>query len=191
MQIYGILKFVVCKAKKFQGFNSQRHVLWFTSILEAIQHTVVSLSIPFSVSRIFSNLIAMFLCENRFALVVFLLLSVGIFYVHSTSDVEKYLVFRLYTPESPNSFIRLNASDSKSISESAFNPNRTTVIFVHGYMSKEKVLIRYKDAYLKLDDCNFIGVDWIRGAGDYNYLFPRGQVPLVSWNEKLKNSIWE
>lgn len=95
-------------------------------------------------------------------------------------DINKDLVFRLYTREDPVMYYALKASGSPLISETPFNPNRPTRIFVHGFKSKEKVMIRYKDAYLDLGDFNFIAVDWSKGASTYNYYSAKGRVRPVS-----------
>lgn len=117
--------------------------------------------------------------ENRIFVAIFLLLSIVVSF-NCAFDVENDVVFRLYTREVSDSFNRLNASNSESISASAFDSKRPTKIFIHGYKSKEKVIIRYKNAFLNIGNYNFIGVDWINGAATYNYLAAKGYVPLVS-----------
>lgn len=119
----------------------------------------------------------------HYFIAIFLLFSIGIFHINASFDSEMDLVFRLYTREFPNYFLRIYPTDSHSISGSSFNPNRTTVIFIHGYMSREKTIIGYRDAYLKLGDYNFIGVDWISGAATINYLAAKRRFPLVSRND--------
>lgn len=101
-------------------------------------------------------------------------------------DIEKDLVFRLYTREDPVMYHALKVSGSPSIAETPFNPNRPTRIFVHGFKSKAKVITRYTDAYLKLGDFNFIAVDWIEGASTFNYYLARGRVGPVSSNAFTK-----
>lgn len=138
----------------------------------------------------------MIFCKNHIFVAIFLLLSCGVcdnsaFVANVVKSLLQFdspgkdVVFRLYTPELPISFIRLNDSDSKSISGSGFKPSRPTVIFVHGYKSKEKVILRYKDAYLKMGDYNFIGVDWIDGAATINYLAAKAYVPFVSYDNQF------
>lgn len=65
---------------------------------------------------------------------------------------------------------------------STFDPKRPTRIFCHGFQSSEKVLLRYKDAFLKLGNYNFIAVDWTNGANTINYLKAKGRVQPVSLN---------
>lgn len=108
-----------------------------------------------------------------------LFLSIGLFSDCQAFDLDKDLKFRLYTREQPDEFQSLNVS---SISVSLFNPKRPTRIFTHGFLSSEPVLIRYKDAFLKLNDFNVICVDWIAGAKTYNYLLAKSRVQAVRWN---------
>lgn len=95
----------------------------------------------------------------------------------SAFDIEKDLVFRLYTLEDPNAYQVLKA-DLKP--PTTFNPNRPSRIFIHGFKSKEKVIIRYKDAFLNVGNYNFIAVDWINGADTLNYLKAKARVEPVS-----------
>lgn len=99
---------------------------------------------------------------------------------HHAFDIEKDLVFRLYTREEPNMYYVLKPAGEPAIADTTFNPHRPTRIFVHGYKSKEKVINRYKEAYLSLGDYNFIAVDWISGASTINYFFAKGRVQPVS-----------
>lgn len=110
---------------------------------------------------------------------IFVILSIGVFYNCRAFDLEKDLIFRLYTPEVRDKFHALNVRNAPFISASLFNPKRPTRIFVHGFLSSEHVLVRYKETYLNLGDFNFIGVDWISGARTYNYLMAKGRVPAV------------
>lgn len=109
-----------------------------------------------------------------------LLLSLGVFC--GAFDLEKDLIFRLYTLKSRDQYHALNAANVPFLSASVFDPKRPTRIFIHGFLSSEHVLIRYKEAYLKLGDYNFIGVDWIVGAKTYNYFKARGRVKKVRFN---------
>lgn len=112
--------------------------------------------------------------------------SLSIVVVQGEHDVEKYLFFRLYTREEPliyklrEEYQELNADNLPSISPTSFNPNRPTRIFIHGFRGKEKVILRYKEAYLNLGDFNFIAVDWTKGAATYNYLKAKNRVQSVS-----------
>lgn len=111
--------------------------------------------------------------------IIFVFLSIAV--VHSDGfDMEKDLVFRLYTQEDPTTY---HALKSNLEPPPTFKPNRPTRIFVHGWKSSENVLIRYKDAYLKLGNYNFIAVDWTKGAATYNYLKAKGRVQPVSLNK--------
>lgn len=114
---------------------------------------------------------------------VFVVFLIDLFSNCHAFDLDKDLIFRLYTPEVRDKFHALNARNAPFISASLFNPKRKTRIFVHGFLSSEHVLIRYKETYLKLGDFNFIGVDWINGAKSYNYFMVKSRVPKVS--EKL------
>lgn len=121
----------------------------------------------------------MFVRATSFCGIIVVLISVGVLNSYAF-DINKDLVFRLYTREDPVMYYALKSTGSPSISETPFNPNRPTRIFVHGFKSKEKVMIRYKDAYLNLGDYNFIAVDWTKGASTYNYFSAKGRVGPVS-----------
>lgn len=126
----------------------------------------------------------MFLSKLDFCgAIIFVLLSIGVF--HSNGfDIEKDLVFRLYTHESPTTYHVLKANLEPP---AAFNPYRPTRIFIHGFQSSEKVLIRYKDAFLKSGDYNFIAVDWTKGASTLNYLKAKSRVKPVSLSKSNFN----
>lgn len=126
------------------------------------------------------NLRKMLTWKTGFGVIIFVLrLLVCVRHCHAF-DIEKDLVFRLYTREEPGMYYALKATGPPSISDTTFNSNRPTRIFVHGYKSKEKVINRYKEAYLTLGDYNFIAVDWISGASTYNYFSAKGRVQPVS-----------
>lgn len=116
---------------------------------------------------------------TSFCGIIVVLISVGVLNSNAF-DIDKDLVFRLYTREEPVMYYALTANGSPSISETTFNPNRPTRIFIHGYKSKEKVINRYREAYLNLGDFNFIAVDWIKGASTFNYYSAKGRVRSVS-----------
>lgn len=109
--------------------------------------------------------------------IIFVLLSINVFR-SDAYDIEKDLVFRLYTPEESTSYYALKPMLEPP---AAFDPNRGTRIFIHGYKSSEKVIIRYKDAFLNVGNYNFIGVDWINGANAMNYLKAKGRIQGVSF----------
>ncbi|XP_055295778.1 lipase member H-A-like [Sitodiplosis mosellana] len=95
-------------------------------------------------------------------------------------DINKDLVFRLYTREDPVMYYALKPNGSPAVSETPFNSSRPTRIFVHGYKSKEKVIKRYTENYLDIGDYNFIAVDWIEGASTYNYYLAKSRVGSIS-----------
>lgn len=99
-------------------------------------------------------------------------------------------LFYLICPFPLGMYYVLKATGTPAISSTTFNPNRKTRIFVHGYKSKEKVINRYKEAYLLLGDYNFIAVDWISGASTYNYFSAKGRVGPVSDISKNKFPIY-
>lgn len=97
-------------------------------------------------------------------------------------DINKDLIFRLYTREQPDvhQVLKADSSASPSISQTSFDSKRPTRIFIHGFKSKDKVIIRYKNAFLKLGDYNFIAVDWTEGATTKNYYAAKACVRPVS-----------
>ncbi|XP_055295780.1 lipase member H-B-like [Sitodiplosis mosellana] len=95
-------------------------------------------------------------------------------------NIERDLAFRLYTKEAPIMYYVLKLNGSPAVSQTPFNPNRPTRIFVHGYKSKEKTIQRYTEAYLKLGDFNFIAVDWISGANTFNYYLAKSRVGSIA-----------
>lgn len=121
----------------------------------------------------------MFVPITSLVCIIYALILSFVAYSHAF-DIDKDLVFRLYTREEPVMFYALNKNGPPLISETPFNANRPTRIFVHGFRSKAKVINRYKEAYLTIGDYNFIAVDWIKGAGTYNYYSAKGRVRPVS-----------
>lgn len=95
-------------------------------------------------------------------------------------NVEKDVVFRLYTPEYPITFAHLNAIDPISILGSAFNSKRPTMVFIHGWRSHEPVMLRYRDAFVPSYDVNFIAVDWLKPANTFNYIRVKRRIKPVS-----------
>ena len=90
-------------------------------------------------------------------------------------DAEKDVDFELFTRADPKQFEQLKATDERSIQyDSMFNPSRPTRIFIHGYLSKRKVLNRYAEAYLKAGDYNFFAVNWTKGSS--TLLYPRAKL---------------
>lgn len=115
---------------------------------------------------------------KRITSFVFVIVSICVLNSYAF-EIEKDLVFRIYTRGDPMYFV-LTTNGTPPHSETPFNPNRPTRIFVHGYKSKEKVINRYRDAYLRSGDYNFIAVDWIKGASTYNYYSAKSRVGPVS-----------
>lgn len=116
---------------------------------------------------------------TSFSCVVFAFILICIF-GSNAFDIEKDLVFRLYTHEDPIMYWALQPKGPILVSDTPFNASRPTRIFVHGFKSKEKVINRYKEAFLDAGNFNFIAVDWIEGASTYNYFFAKGRVGPVS-----------
>lgn len=117
--------------------------------------------------------------KTSFCGIIVLLISVSVLNSNAF-DINKDLIFRLYTREEPTIYFDLKANDLSSNANTLFQPNRPTRIFIHGFKSKEKVIIRYKDALLQLGDFNFIAVDWREGASTFNYYLAKGRVRPVS-----------
>lgn len=95
-------------------------------------------------------------------------------------DVEKDLIFRLYTREQIAVPFALKTSGSPLVSETTFNANRPTRIFIHGFKSKSKVIDHYPEPILSLGDFNFIAVDWTKGAQTNNYFVAKRLIRPVS-----------
>lgn len=113
---------------------------------------------------------------KKFHYIIFAILLISVLSYTKSKDIS----FLLYAPEVPLSVVKLNASDLKSITSTAFDPNRSTQIFIHGWRSDATVMERYKNAYLALGHFNFIAVDWLKPAGTINYLLVKGRVKRVN-----------
>lgn len=109
---------------------------------------------------------------------IFMVLIVGVAMEYCSYE-EKDLIFRLYTRDSRVNYYPLENGGSLK----GFDSKKPTRIFIHGFKSKEKVIHRYKDAYLDLGDYNFIAVDWTVGASTYNYYSAKCLVASVSLME--------
>lgn len=115
----------------------------------------------------------MFSTKIRIYLAIFVLLSINI--LHSFAfDVNKDVIFQLYTPNRPNEYKELTESTPMLI-----DPRLPVRIFIHGFKGKEKTIERYKDAFLRHGRFNFIGVNWIIGANTINYLSAKRNIPFV------------
>lgn len=64
----------------------------------------------------------------------------------------------------------------------AFDSNKLTRIVIHGYLSSRRSFLRYVRAFLKLDDCNVIVVNWLWGSVTYNYYSARNRAIQVKQN---------
>lgn len=128
--------------------------------------------------------------KTSFGVVICVLLLSVCVRQHYAFDVNKDLVFRLYTREEPTNYHVLKATGEPAIPSTTFKANRETRIFVHGFKSKEKVINRYKEAYLELGAYNFIAVDWISGASTNNYLSAKSCVRPVSDTSNKNNSVY-
>lgn len=100
-------------------------------------------------------------------------------------DIDEHLIFRLYTPKNRYVHERLAAFAGRSTPMANFNPRLPTRIFIHGYLSDESMINLYRDAYLEKSDYNFIGADWLIGAGTFNYFKAKKRVRTVSGNHDI------
>lgn len=123
--------------------------------------------------------------KTTFCSTIFVLLSIIMINGDILFSVEKDVVFRLYTPEQHDVHEEIKPDSLTDVSQTSFNPNRPTRIFIHGFRSKENMIFRYRDAYLKLGNFNFIAVDWTKGAETYNYFMVLNRVKPVSFDSIL------
>jgi len=74
--------------------------------------------------------------------------------------------FIYFTRKNPSNGKFLNPEDNLSPSRSKFNPNKTTVMIVHGYLESKIVwyLPEMIKNLLKFEDMNIIFVEWRKGA---------------------------
>lgn len=106
----------------------------------------------------------MFSLRNRIGVIcvaISMLLSIEAIFSNSF-NIEEQLIFRLYTPANPIDYQKLKILGSPSISSTSFDPRIPTRIFIHGFKSKEKTIDRYREAFFKIGNFNFIGVCLIR-----------------------------
>lgn len=127
----------------------------------------------------------MFVLKTTFCTTIFVLLSIVMINGDLLFSVEKDVIFRLYTPEQPDVHEEIKPDNLSDISQTSFNPHRPTRIFIHGFRSKENMIFRYRDAYLKLGNFNFIAVDWTKGAETFNYFMVLNRVKPVSFDSIL------
>lgn len=75
--------------------------------------------------------------------------------------------FRLFTRKNLNHYQFLTFYDQDALSKSNFDPKKKTKLIIHGFLSNSEYewIERIKKAYLQIEDCNVIKVDWRRGNG--------------------------
>lgn len=95
-------------------------------------------------------------------------------------DEYEDIDFELYTREHAQSWHLMNASHGELIRNTDWSAARPTRIFVHGFKSKRKVILRYAEAFLKAGDYNFIAVNWMKGSSTFNYYVAKNRVKKVS-----------
>lgn len=96
-------------------------------------------------------------------------------------SADNDVVYELYTPEHPADYEQLQPAYGTTIhTETAFNVNRPTRIFIHGFLAKRKTFLKYAEAYLANGNFNVIVVNWLKGSSTYNYIKARGRVDEVS-----------
>lgn len=67
-----------------------------------------------------------------------------------------------------------------TIRSHGFNPAAETKIFVHGFLSEASIIRDYANAYLRIGQYNFFGVNWTEGSSStYNYYEVKEYVPKV------------
>jgi len=82
------------------------------------------------------------------------------------NPIDVGTIFTLYTRNNPTTGEFLNPTASRSPSRANFNPNKTTVVFVHGYVENKGrwyVPVMIKEL-LKFEDMNVIFCEWAKGA---------------------------
>lgn len=100
-------------------------------------------------------------------------------------DADEDVIFKLYKRDNPTNYTVLTINQERSISnETLFDPGLPTKIHIHGYLAKEEIIDRYRQAYLSVGDYNFIVVDWLEGAFTLNYFMAKRRVKDVSRKNK-------
>ncbi|XP_045538859.1 pancreatic lipase-related protein 2 [Papilio machaon] len=89
-------------------------------------------------------------------------------------------LYSLFTRANPTSPQTLVMDDAESITASNFNPERPTVVIVHGWVSNQNTGINtvLRDAHLEKADCNVIVLDWEKLASS-DYVTASFGVPAV------------
>lgn len=100
-------------------------------------------------------------------------------------DVNEDVEFELYTRDNRQIFQVFAKHGEVTIESTRFDPSRPTRIFVHGYQGKRRRISQYAEAYLNTIDCNFIAINWIKGASTVNYYTAKGRVKDVCYHFRL------
>lgn len=100
------------------------------------------------------------------------------FSVVQTFDVNDDIYFELYTSENPDNYQVIK--NVRSIENTAFDPQRPTRIFIHGFRSVRDTIKQYSRKFLKAGNINFIAMNWIDGAETLVYPIARNRVEEVS-----------
>lgn len=94
-------------------------------------------------------------------------------------DADEDVIFKLYTRENLKNFTILKLDESRSIENDLFDPQLPTRVHVHGFLALERIIDRYREAYLSVGDYNFIVVDWLKGAYTLNYFMAKRRIKDV------------
>lgn len=89
--------------------------------------------------------------------------------------------FELFTVSNPTEPQLITHRDEATLSNSNFDPNRPTRIFIHGWNSQGLLTPRFAEAYFQKGghDVNFIAVNWRAGSDTINYVGARRRVNVV------------
>lgn len=119
-----------------------------------------------------------------------------IFLVHSSADdegfsftfnVNRHVYFELHKrnnrtndyTEDEYELLKITNTNSSAESDNeetiGFEATKLTRIIIHGYLSTRRSFLRYVRAFLKLDDCNVIVVNWLWGSVTMNYYKARNR----------------
>ncbi|KAF4517958.1 hypothetical protein B566_EDAN005325 [Ephemera danica] len=90
-------------------------------------------------------------------------------------DPATDITFYLYTRSNPDTPVQIFVGD---LNGSAFDPSKPSKFMIHGYNSGHlnSWIIQFKDAFLRIEDCNAIGVDWSGPASGPLYNVARNNV---------------
>ncbi|XP_076685802.1 pancreatic lipase-related protein 2-like isoform X1 [Andrena cerasifolii] len=92
------------------------------------------------------------------------------------------IVFTLYTRRNPTVGQVIATNDINSVTRSAWNANKPTIVVAHGWKSAgdKSSCTLVRDAYLKISDCNVIVIDWSAIAKNIIYSQVAKSVPTVA-----------